>query len=195
MHDLFWQTDAIVSKPKKYRAPSWSWASFDGKITWPSWRIFDSCIKCTSYCTILDAHTTPIGLDPCGAINDAFLKIRGVLKQVTVVLMEGDRSQHSWRLCHNGQEIGHVNLDIAHECHQEHSRVFQYHALIISKCESPMEEKARARGLLVEKKDRKRDGWEEFVRVGTFALFADFEPDRNQSLGIWDKAEQVIMIV
>ncbi len=25
---------AILKKPKKYRAPSWSWASLDGQVSW-----------------------------------------------------------------------------------------------------------------------------------------------------------------
>ena len=195
MHDLFWKTETIASKPERYRAPSWSWASLDGKISWPSSRVFDSCVQCTSYCTILDAHTTHVGLDPYGAVKDAFLKVRGVLEQMTVVWLGGERPRHPWRLLHKEQEIGLVNLDMQPDHLQEQGLEFQYYALIVSKCDSPMENRARARGLLMEKKNCTRDGYDEFTRVGTFALFADVGPDQNQSLSVWGKAEQEIMIV
>ncbi|KAE9366203.1 HET-domain-containing protein [Stipitochalara longipes BDJ] len=195
MHDLFWQADAIASKPKKYRAPSWSWASLDGKVTWPSWRVFDSCTKCTLYCTVLHAQTTRVGLDSYGAVEDGFLKIRGVLDQMTVVWVRGSRSQHPWRLCHEGQEIGHVDLDIESDHLQAHGDKNPYHAIIVSKCESREEHKPRVRGLLMEKKGCIRDGYDEFARAGTFTLFAGIGPNQNGSLGLWDEAEQVIMIV
>jgi hypothetical protein len=200
MHDLFWQTCAIATKPttkpKKYRAPSWSWASLDGRINWPLSQVFLSCDECSVYCTVLDARVTPVGLDPYGAVKDGFLKIRGVLEEMKVVWVGGDRSQHPWRLYHKEGEIGNANLDMESETIQVHGRENIYQALLVAKCKSGEKSKTLIRGLLLEKNGCKREDCDEFERVGTFALFSDFIPGQYGSLGVWNRdAEQVMMIV
>jgi hypothetical protein len=196
MHDLFWKTVAIATKPKKYRAPSWSWASLDGRITWPLWRVFLSCSKCSMYCTVLDAQTTPVGLDPYGAVKDGFLKVRGVIEEMKVMWVSGDKSKHPWRLYYKGGEIGNVNLDIESDASQVHGRENIYQALLVAQCKMCEGSKTLIRGLLLEKNGRKRENYDEFERVGTFALFSGVIPGQYGSLGIWDRdAKQVIMIV
>ncbi|KAF8846586.1 hypothetical protein BDZ45DRAFT_541413, partial [Acephala macrosclerotiorum] len=79
VHDLFRKTVGVATKPKNYRAPSWSWASLDGRITRPSWEHDSVSEDCSMRCTILDVQTTPSGLDPYGAVEDGLLKIEGAL--------------------------------------------------------------------------------------------------------------------
>ncbi|KAF8852840.1 HET-domain-containing protein [Acephala macrosclerotiorum] len=204
-HDLFWQTVTIptepkrcpiTTKPKKYRAPSWSWASFDGRINWPLQRVLLTCSKCSIYCTILDAQTTLVGLDPYGAVKDGFLKVRGVFEEMKVMWVGGDRSQHPWRLYHEGGEIGNVNLDMESDTIQVHGQENIYQALLVAGCKSFKESSTIIRGLLLKKNGRKRENYDEFERVGTFALFSGVVPGQYGNLGIWNSdAEQVIMIV
>jgi hypothetical protein len=196
-HDLFWKTVAAATKPRDYRAPSWSWASVDGRINWPLWRGFSASSKCIMYCTVLDAQTTPVGLDPYGAVKDGFLKVHGTLEDVKLRQVTREGSQHSWRLTYQEEEIGYANLDIESEDIRLHWRENIYQAILMAKCESWEEDRTLIRGLLLEKSGRKRESHDEFERVGTFALFSSVIPSQDGSLSrVPDKnEEQVIMIV
>ncbi|KAF4333103.1 heterokaryon incompatibility [Fusarium beomiforme] len=66
------------TRPKEYRAPSWSWASIDGPITPGEPRIQDSLIMVEDY--HLDYWTS----DKAAAIRGGWLRIRGVLKKTTL---------------------------------------------------------------------------------------------------------------
>jgi hypothetical protein len=198
INDLFWQTVAVATKPKNYRAPSWSWASLDGRINWPFWRSDSTCNnKCTIYCTVLDAQTTPVGLDLYGAVKDGFLEVQGVLEEVKVVRVGEEGPQHSWRLAHKGREIGNVNFDIESDDIRLHWAENIYQAMLVARCDDREDGKAPARGLLLEKNGRKRENHDEVERVGTFTLFSSVIPGRDGSLSIdSDKnAEQVVVIV
>jgi hypothetical protein len=197
VHDLFWKTVTVATKPKKYRAPSWSWASVDGRINWPFWRASSTCSKCTLYWTLLDAQTTPEGLDPYGAVQDGFLKVHGILEEVKMRQLSSGWSQNSWRLTYKEEEIGYVNLDIESEDIQLHWRENIYQAILVAKCESQEDCKTPIRGLLLENNGRKRESYNEFERVGTFALFQSVIPGQDGSLGVVsdNHAEQVIVIV
>ncbi|KAH8802413.1 heterokaryon incompatibility protein-domain-containing protein [Xylogone sp. PMI_703] len=196
MHDLFWKTVAVVTRPKEYRAPSWSWASLDGRVRWQMWRDFLLCSGCRTYCTILDASTTPAGLDPYGSVKDGFLKVRGVLREVKIVRMINGESQYLHRLYYEGQEIGEANLDSEENDAQVSSRGTTCQALVMAECRSKGEQKAPVRGLLLGKTGQKRDGYEEFMRLGMFTLFLGATLDQHDGHGTYDTdAERIMMIV
>jgi hypothetical protein len=196
MHDLFWEPLTTMTSPKKYRAPTWSWASLDGRIKWLPWTDLLYCTRCIMYCTVLDAQTVPAGLDRYGAVKDGFLKIRGVIKEMKV-RWSGEKNmgknlRYAWRLNHEGKAIGESNLDMEGNRVQIHGREKIYQALLVAGCNG----KTRTRGLLLEKNGRKREDHDEFERVGTFVLFSDVTIGEHWSEGIWNRdAEQVIMIV
>jgi hypothetical protein len=196
VYDLFWETVDIGIKPQKYRAPSWSWASLDGKIIWPLQH--DARIRWNLYTTILDAKTTLLGVDTYGGVKDGYLKVRGVIEEMEVMWNAGDRN---WRLHHEREEIGEVNLDMNMNMDdktvQVHGRPNLYQALLVIGYKAPREGKAITRGLLLKRNDLKREGCEEFERVGTFALLPGIVPDHYVGYhGLWGShKEQVIMIV
>ncbi|EXK76562.1 hypothetical protein FOQG_18701 [Fusarium oxysporum f. sp. raphani 54005] len=66
------------TRPREYRAPSWSWASIDGPITPGEPRIQDSLI------TVEDYHLDYWTSDKTAAIRDGWLRLRGVLKKTTL---------------------------------------------------------------------------------------------------------------
>ncbi|KAH6989608.1 heterokaryon incompatibility protein-domain-containing protein [Ilyonectria sp. MPI-CAGE-AT-0026] len=66
------------TRPKEYRAPSWSWASIDGPVTPGEPRIQDSLI------TIEDYHLDYLTSDETGPIRGGWLRLRGVLKKTTL---------------------------------------------------------------------------------------------------------------
>lgn len=67
---------------KGYRAPSWSWASIDGSITW----IWPT--PCNQVLVeVLDAYAQPAGDNPVGAVKFAQLTVRGMLIPVRLDVM------------------------------------------------------------------------------------------------------------
>jgi hypothetical protein len=73
---MWWVTESDcpqARRPKEWRAPSWSWASIEGRILH---RIYP--IK-TIHCTINEAEITPAGQDPTGAVASGKLVVSGIL--------------------------------------------------------------------------------------------------------------------
>lgn len=80
---LLWSMDPqIVPKPlpPRYRAPSWSWASLDGNVIMPIARSSQPpSLK------VLEAETTPSGLDRLGAVKAGHLKVSGLMLKVEYI--------------------------------------------------------------------------------------------------------------
>jgi hypothetical protein len=68
------------SRPSKYRAPSWSWASVDGEISYDQ-----SCAsdKHTLLLAVYHASVTPLIDDDSGQVVDGHLSVCGILRRVT----------------------------------------------------------------------------------------------------------------
>ncbi|KAF8846453.1 HET-domain-containing protein [Acephala macrosclerotiorum] len=64
-------TKASVKRPTQYRAPSWSWASLDGKIEY--WRLNEDTIQARC----LDIHVSPAGKDKFGRVQLGWMTIEG----------------------------------------------------------------------------------------------------------------------
>jgi hypothetical protein len=195
-HGLFWYTTGSSTRPEEYRAPSWSWASLDGRISWPSWR---SCEKqqCQMYCTILEARTTTLGLDAFGAVKNGELKVSGALLKVEALTVVDGGSRSQWRLFFQGREVAKASPDIETELREEES----YWALLFAKCKADKKTEPRARGLLLETNGQK-ESLELFQRVGVFTVSADcftdsVDPDMRESesklyksIGFWENLEK-----
>ena len=65
------KTALSFTRPMSYRAPSWSWASIDGKV-WSSRSGYDGVVI-----TVLDVRVTPIGPESTGQIKDGFIRLNG----------------------------------------------------------------------------------------------------------------------
>jgi hypothetical protein len=74
LYDLLWYTDPKhkASKPKKWRAPSWSWASVVGRVIWPKWLPI-----CTPLSTYVGKDITLAAEDEYGEISGAKITLRG----------------------------------------------------------------------------------------------------------------------
>jgi hypothetical protein len=73
---MWWVTESDNSqarRPKEWRAPSWSWASIEGRILH---RIYP--IK-TIHCTLNEVEIIPAGQDPTGAVASGKLVVSGIL--------------------------------------------------------------------------------------------------------------------
>ncbi|KAL9123600.1 MAG: hypothetical protein Q9217_006983 [Psora testacea] len=76
-HPLSANSGNTTSRPQKYRAPSWSWASIDGCVI-PGGGGKDSDWKILP--SLLEGHTTAVGDDTTGEINNGWLRIQGIVK-------------------------------------------------------------------------------------------------------------------
>ena len=65
------ETNLQLTRPRPYRAPSWSWASVDQKVNIWGWS-YDGILI-----TILDAVVSPVGPDSTGQIKDGFIRLNG----------------------------------------------------------------------------------------------------------------------
>jgi hypothetical protein len=86
--DLLWSCAATSeSRATTYWAPTWSWASHQGAVSWPPSPI--NLVKI--HIEVLSASVTPVGDDPTGEISAGELILRGQLKQASV-----DNSRPMW---------------------------------------------------------------------------------------------------
>jgi len=71
--DLLWLVEfpESVTRPSKWRAPSWSWASIIGPLS------FGPRVKLEALCKYVTAHVVPAGEDEFGEILSAKLTLRG----------------------------------------------------------------------------------------------------------------------
>ena len=94
-----------LTRPRPYRAPSWSWASVDD-VVWT--RIADDGTILT---TILDAGVTPIGADSAGQIKDSFIRLNGRIYPAEVVSRPGYEKIESGLQVNSKDLHGYCMLD------------------------------------------------------------------------------------
>jgi len=104
LSQLLWHTwDIMPSGPaispatptKSYRAPSWSWASFDGRVrTYMLLGIEYSRTACPKFANVLEAHTTNTYTDTTGRVTDGYIRLRGKLGKGCL------RWMPSWKCMH-----------------------------------------------------------------------------------------------
>ncbi|KAH7009204.1 heterokaryon incompatibility protein-domain-containing protein [Microdochium trichocladiopsis] len=85
--DLLWKADTKTSSMTQhsntYRAPSWSWASMDGPVRYDAW--WWSCARAETVAVdLLHCHIEPSGADHFGNVRDGFIRIRGMVTEVTL---------------------------------------------------------------------------------------------------------------
>ena len=74
MYDLLWYSDYKdrTCRPEEWRAPSWSWASVVGRVTWPNWISI-----CTPLSTYVAKDISFAGVDEFGELRSAEITLRG----------------------------------------------------------------------------------------------------------------------
>jgi hypothetical protein len=68
--------------PREYRAPSWSWASIDGAVTFESDLAYE--YDCQPKAEVVEVQCSVPGKNPFGAVSEGFLTLRGPLMPVRV---------------------------------------------------------------------------------------------------------------
>ncbi|KAK5995646.1 hypothetical protein PT974_04062 [Cladobotryum mycophilum] len=83
LRGMFWATTFEASKPATWRAPSWSWAAWQGEIDWDM-----NCVKpFVSQCTTREVHAVPTGVDTFGGLKDGWIVLSASLYPVTLRLV------------------------------------------------------------------------------------------------------------
>lgn len=80
IEQLLWSmsTREIGPRPAEHRAPSWSWASVDGRPKWPSVEIL---AYANISCKLIEANVSPISsVAPFGAVKAGHIKVHGRIK-------------------------------------------------------------------------------------------------------------------
>ncbi|RSL44660.1 hypothetical protein CEP53_011129 [Fusarium sp. AF-6] len=97
--ELLWmvQGNHHTTRPKEYRAPTWSWASIDGPVIPGQPRIQDSLI------TVQDYHLDYWTDDKTAAIRGGWLRLRGVLRRATLKRKAGEG--YYWDMFLDGEKI------------------------------------------------------------------------------------------
>ncbi|USP74157.1 hypothetical protein yc1106_01431 [Curvularia clavata] len=115
-------TAFLPRRPQKYRAPSWSWASIDGEISYDCQRIYD----CDDSRRVFDSdydnfkvtgsyYQLEEAFDTSGTPSDAVLRMRGNIAelQISTPLIEGDFFESIRRLVlADGTTMGAIYPDI-----------------------------------------------------------------------------------
>jgi hypothetical protein len=115
---LLWTTrddDSRTTQLPRYRAPSWSWASLDGGITWAVSLFCDigspKHIPCFE---LLDISVIVVGADPMGGISSGRLTLSGKLRAISAVKRNNSGLELGCHdILHAGTVVGEGRLDLS----------------------------------------------------------------------------------
>src|SRR5438067_1033305 len=79
LEDLTWFTSYPTSRPRTWRAPSWSWAAVDSVILYDR---NDSGVleDLVPLCTVLDIECTSLGPDSFGEVSSGYIVLTGAVR-------------------------------------------------------------------------------------------------------------------
>jgi hypothetical protein len=123
----------IPRRRHEWIAPSWSWASVKGRISYPSWS------SDTEYCACLEeCSVTQCGIDPFGALKEGFARLTGPVASITDFQardknLDGHRCKIQLR---NGTSSeGRVFFDFVHRMSCDVLMITPYRGICIEKVE------------------------------------------------------------
>jgi heterokaryon incompatibility protein (HET) len=157
---LSWRRRGAVSLVQSYRAPSFSWASFDGPVEWP--------VKSpgqVSRLTILDTKVTLSGSDPFGRVAVCSVLVEGYVHTAMIAprkRMTAGGVDVTWELLgEKGQWLGTAFLDDDSDINSTNESINQVEYLILNHDESTRQSQV----LLIE--NIGEDDNSEYTRIGT----------------------------
>jgi hypothetical protein len=102
------QSKQPISRPKQYRAPSWTWASVDGDVEWP-------LTTSRAEVTLVDYKIEPSGLDKFGQISNGWIELDAMMVTLFCVIAKGNQYFLVWPrealLDHLPDSFGYLNID------------------------------------------------------------------------------------
>lgn len=109
MTDLLWTGYRGRLIHSKYRAPSWSWASADGSISFPLYSDHQLKTEPIAHFQSGECTTHPLDTSKTGKVSDAQLRLTTKLRPWTTGLGEYFNSRHDLLL--GGRAVGNLNPD------------------------------------------------------------------------------------
>jgi hypothetical protein len=137
--DLCWTVISDSTRPKSYRAPSWSWASLDGEVGAGDPRPHSYPFKDIHLgLKILNAETTLVDENLCGQVSGGFLKIQGKTK-----VLEWDSERHK-RVLRDAVSKAITEVVDKHRegSHDTENPASHYYEVLIDSSEDPWIEEA-----------------------------------------------------
>ncbi|KAI3540283.1 HET domain-containing protein [Colletotrichum abscissum] len=109
---MLWNTVMQPSKPKAWRAPSWSWASSDAEIAWD----LRFSLPLIQKCSIENIHIETAGSDPFGRLESAWIELCAVCVPVVLRPVQQAESDQDTYLAEvlfyeGGKIMAHGSLD------------------------------------------------------------------------------------
>ncbi|KAL9004191.1 MAG: hypothetical protein Q9188_002984 [Gyalolechia gomerana] len=119
MRGLLWMTkdSSKATRTLKYGSPSWSWASINGEVDWPS-RTTDRHCHYNYTAKLLNPQTTVGFKDPMGATPGGIIKLLGRYQQLAKVVKPSELSflaRFPFDLISAGEIIGNGSFDVDSE--------------------------------------------------------------------------------
>lgn len=84
---LMWEARNRSERIRPYIAPSWSWASVTGPVSWPLQQYFDTQDR--TRLQIIDSSCLPATPSRYGALKDARLIVKGILWHIKLLVADG----------------------------------------------------------------------------------------------------------
>jgi hypothetical protein len=96
---LYWEPVAKDKphRPSKYRAPSWSWVSIEGRVRHHCGVVLGKRPNLEGSPKILDINVNLAGSDPGGQVKDGSLKVVGVIRNVADYRDEADTYSYQYK--------------------------------------------------------------------------------------------------
>ncbi|MCJ1442563.1 MAG: hypothetical protein MMC23_003059 [Stictis urceolatum] len=105
---LLWSPELgrLTSRPRMYRAPTWSWASLDGGV-FPGWGNMKEALA-----EYVGACVNPVADETYGPVSEGYLKLRGRLVTATITLASNGRIEKSSPLNGSSRLGDVVQMDV-----------------------------------------------------------------------------------
>ncbi|PVH68516.1 HET-domain-containing protein [Cadophora sp. DSE1049] len=102
-----WEHDYTKSAQvaAEYRAPSWSWASIDGKVTHHVREQFSKVPGRQQHMVFLEADVSLAGMDPCGKIDFGYLRVKCPTLAATINLKYDAKGTPQYRLSFSDSSV------------------------------------------------------------------------------------------
>lgn len=116
--DMLWTTHSVSQsrRPQQWRAPTWSWASVVGAVSWES-------LSSKQTSTVVSCSTTPVGDDYFGELREGSLCLQGRCMKATLVHYSLEHSANLTQPFQLSLNLAYSTNAATMECHVDYNIV------------------------------------------------------------------------
>lgn len=111
-YGLSWELRDSTQLTTFYRAPSWSWARYDGDVFFDLHGTINAHSKSIACFELLEATVEPAGADPMGAVASGWLKLRGMNHEISRIVGPETTSGDAHEIYRGNVRLGSGRLDL-----------------------------------------------------------------------------------